>query len=202
MGTGYYNNMIRRIPMAYCKADPTPAPTAAPTADPTASPTATPTISPTLTPPSPTTSPTSSPTVSPTLAPTVERGYILLKSGKYRRCDDGTQPDPNLEKCESCRSGFAGKNGRCEACKPNEVADVSSRECVAKVATPVWKEDWFWGATGVMIALVAASGGKLAHMSCTRHQKEMLKSSQNIETNTGTGTRNLAISKKNKKTII
>merc|ERR1711865_1331196 len=168
--------------MAYCKADPTPAPTAAPTADPTAS-------------------PTSSPTVSPTLAPTVERGYVeYRRSGKYRRCEDGTQPDTNLEKCESCRSGFAGKNGLCEKCKSNEVADVSSTKCEAKVATPVWKEDWFWGATGVMIALVAASGGKLAHMSCTRHQKEMLKSSQNIETNTA-GTRNLAISKKNKKTI-
>ena len=63
------------------------------------------------------------------------------------------------------------------------------------------KEDWFWGATGVMVALVAASGGKLAHMSCTRHQKEILKSSQNIETNTA-GIRNLAISKQNKKTII
>jgi len=119
---GYKNQKIRRIPMAYCKADPTPAPTAAPA-------------------PTPTTAPTPAPTATPTLSPTVERGYILLKSGKYRRCDDGTQPDPNLEKCESCRSGFAGKNGRCEACKPNEVADVSSRECVAKVATPVWLVD-------------------------------------------------------------
>merc|ERR1711865_1224875 len=101
-----------------------------------------------------------------------------------------------------CRVGFAGKNGRCEACNPNEVPNLTATECEAKVATPVWKEDWFWGAMGVMIALVAASGGKLAHMSCTRHQKEMLKSSQNIETNTGSGIRNLAISKQNKKTII
>ena len=74
--------------------------------------------------------------------------------------------------------------------------------CITNLFLTLRKEDWFWGAMGVMIALVAASGGKLAHMSCTHHQKEMLKSSQNIETNTGTGIRNLAISKQNKKTII